>query len=158
MKRDGFCLVCEDPRHHACAVCCRRCQDLVERVETRVGLAFSAGTIREALRRSWDGEARCFRCEYTGIKLSDVQHHPAELVFDHAGPTKSDGLRITARLINCIKTTLSEAEFYELVPALASVLAGEGDRDALEKLVYAHVQRGRTPTAEDCETPDSQGS
>src|SRR5688572_29044558 len=87
------CEVCGDPRHPLASLC-SRCKKIVNRVEIRAHRSASKLRRTAALRRAWDPALRCFRCEYTGIRLEERHPHPAHLVFDHAGADDQGEVRV----------------------------------------------------------------
>jgi hypothetical protein len=112
------CVICDETLRHALAKYCRRCGNIIDRVETH-GKADIASLVK-ALQNSWDAESDCFRCYYSGIRLVDANpRDPRYVTFDRLTPRKEGDLVITASLIHDMKTGLSLDEFKTIVNQLA---------------------------------------
>jgi len=79
-----------------------------------------------ALQESWDSEARCFRCHYTGIALKTDDHRDHRyLSLEHQIPGNETEIVVVSALLNRMKTDLSDREFRRMVAALARRFEGE---------------------------------
>jgi hypothetical protein len=93
------------------------------RVDTRGKVDINARV--EALHKSWDKQAHCFRCHYSGIRLiDDNPKDPRYLTFDHLTPGNQQELVITTALINDIKSHMSVREFKTIISQLAKHFEG----------------------------------
>jgi hypothetical protein len=112
------CIICDAVLRHSLAKYCRRCGNIMERVEPR-GKADIAARVK-ALKDSWDQESECFRCHYSGIQLvDDKPKDPRYITFDHLSPRKEGEQVITASLIKDMKSDMSVEEFKIIINQLA---------------------------------------
>jgi hypothetical protein len=118
MSQPAKCVVCDDILRNSLAKYCRRCGNIIRRVDTR-GKADVAARIK-ALQKSWDKESESFRCFYSGIRLvDDNPKHPRYITFDHLTPRKEGEPVMTAAIIYDMKSDLSVDEFKTIINQLA---------------------------------------
>jgi hypothetical protein len=86
---------------------------------------------KQALKKAWNPDARCFRCHYTGIELKTDDHRDHRyLSLEHQTPGDETKIVVVSALINRMKTDLSDQEFRLMVSALARKFEGEGFDEA----------------------------
>jgi hypothetical protein len=118
MSQTAKCVICDDILRNSLAKYCRRCGNIMGRVDTR-GKADVAARVK-ALQKSWDKESECFRCHYSGIQLvDDNPKDPRYITFDHLTPAKVGDLVSTAAIINDMKSDMSIDEFKTIIKQLA---------------------------------------
>ena len=123
------CVVCGGVKNHD-AYACARCKPILDRIETR---RLQSGIVRrsdkqariDALTASWDAEAGCFRCHYTGVALTE--HDPRDdrhLSWERRVRGDESSVVVTSALVSRMMTDLSEAEFQRMVAGLHSRFSG----------------------------------
>ena len=115
------CAICGDQTHHYSAVHCQRCKKIRDRFEFR--FAANKPEWERALKVSWDPEARCFRCYFTGVELvvgRENVGHPRFLEREHLTPGDDSRYAACASLINRMKGTMDEVEFRQAILAVAA--------------------------------------
>jgi len=133
MDKLDACPICGSPLHHPLASLCKRCKNLINRVDTRRKPDKQARI--KALQQAWDGQA--FRCYYTGIRLvEDNPKDPRYLTFDHLIPRQESKIVIVAAAINDMKSDMSDSEFRAMVLALAKHFAGDRFNERAFKLKH----------------------
>ena len=111
------CIICDDVLRNSLATYCRRCGNIMGRVETREKAELAARVT--ALRKAWDKEDKCFRCYYSGIRLNDDNvRDPRYITFDLTALRKGAVLVVTAALIDEMKADLTEDEFKTIISQL----------------------------------------
>lgn len=134
------CCICAEPRHpHPQAYACDRCGKIIRRPEIRLD---AEGRTRKpdrqarirALQKSWDKNAKVFRCFYTGVPLlTDPQDRSDHryLSLEHQTPGDETDIVVVSLLLNRMKTDLTAGEFERMVEALAAKFrTGVFDKDA----------------------------
>lgn len=113
------CLVCEDVLRNNLANYCRRCGNILSKVEAGRGKNDATPYV-QAMRKGWDKEDECFKCHYSGIQLNDDDpRDPRYITFDHTALEKGAEMVVTAALIDEMKANLSEDEFKTVITQLA---------------------------------------
>jgi len=95
------------------SIYCTRCRNIMINEPDRPNK-------RPVLKAAYDPAADGFRCQYTGFLLDiGVRLNPWHLNFDHRRPGVEGDYVVTCRLINDMKTELSDEEFKKVVIELA---------------------------------------
>ncbi len=112
------CIICDAVLRHALAKYCRRCGNILQKIESAGKADIEART--KVLQKAWDAENECFRCHYSGIMLVDNDHRdPRYITFDYTSPGKGAEMVITAALIKIMKQDMSANGFKDIITQLA---------------------------------------
>ena len=103
-----------------------RCQDI------RKGWKPSPETRLQAMQEQYDPKIDAFRCFYSRVPLrDDVFGDRRSAEWEHRNPPSPHDVVLAAKVVNAMKSDLSESEFRALVLALGAHFAGEPfDEDA----------------------------
>lgn len=125
------CAICGQQTHWYSAHLCRRCKKIRDRFEFR-GVANKQEWER-ALRKAWDPESECFRCQITGVELlvgREHWPHPRYLDREHLSPGDDSAYAVCASIINQMKGSMTEPAFRAAVETVAAAYRGDATADA----------------------------
>ena len=116
------CIICDAVLRHSLAKYCRRCGNIMQRIESG-GKADIEARVK-VLQKAWDADNEAFRCHYSGIRLvDDDPKDPRYITFDYVNPLRNGELVVTAALIRHMKLYITTDEFTAIISQLAKHFA-----------------------------------